>query len=819
MAKKKRKVAKKRKVTRKKAGNSELDAARPEATIDYRPAVARLRAKGAPEIELAITPALAMRWSSAVLNRQRWARDERTSSRQSQAAAEALPRQVQAWLNGLGGASFDGLVEVHIGHDSGSRTWPARLFPWEYVISAARRRGEPLTVMRSIAEGERAVKRSTNGVLLYVESAPCGLRTEYEFDGERALVRNALSLQEESVRKWRNGLKPASRPRGVSRSAIHDMVVLEDPSPEELESAVQGLSPEIVHLAGFDTHQGLSLIEELANERRRSAGRRSESDADDVDRERPTSLDGFLLGAGADPLPLPSKELARALCSAASKPQLVAFNMFNSGSRSAALAVAEGAGAAIGFLDDFDDSLTERLFADLYTAWRHQPQASSAAFRWAFSEQRRFRGALRGTSVVFYVAGQIVDSRGTRSKQRPGESLDTLSASVEKARDVRISADGDLSSILHFDIQHRESINYSLLHNNRPLFEKFDLVKHADGTLSEVELEVQLHLGPDSAPYRRCLNLTDRVTPLANEIRVPLTSSLARAVRESVRTSLYVHVTAQERTLWRRTYPVSLLSANEWRDTDEDRIWLPSFVLPRDPAVSRIVDSAQRYLMAIADDPTMGFDGYQSVDDDVADPFALIDAQVQALWSALIHEHGLSYINPPPTYTESSQRIRTPSEILEGRRGTCIDLALLLAACLEYVEIYPAIFLLKGHCFPGYWRSESDHEEFILAKQSATSDDSGEDDVGDQQTRSRSAKSRAGWYFDAPHFGEIKEWVRKGSLVPLEAVWLTTRESFAAAQDSGEENLRSKREFDSMLDVMTARAGSVTPLPIREEIV
>ena len=40
-------------------------------------------------------------------------------------------------------------------------------------------------------------------------------------------------------------------------------------------------------------------------------------------------------------------------------------------------------------------------FADLYTAWRHKPGESVSAFRWAFDEQRRFRGALRGTSVVF----------------------------------------------------------------------------------------------------------------------------------------------------------------------------------------------------------------------------------------------------------------------------------------------------------------------------------------------------------------------------------------------------------------------------------
>jgi hypothetical protein len=59
-----------------------------------------------------------------------------------------------------------------------------------------------------------------------------------------------------------------------------------------------------------------------------------------------------------------------------------------------------------------------------------------------------------------------------------------------------------------------------------------------------------------------------------------------------------------------------------------------------------------------------------------------------------------AYINPPPTFTEKSQRLRTPSDIVMGKRGTCIDLTLLLAACLEYAEIYPVLFLLKDHAFP-----------------------------------------------------------------------------------------------------------------------
>ena len=50
----------------------------------------------------------------------------------------------------------------------------------------------------------------------------------------------------------------------------------------------------------------------------------------------------------------------------------------------------------------------------------------------------------------------------------------------------------------------------------------------------------------------------------------------------------------------------------------------------------------------------------------------------------------------------------------------------------------------------------------------------------------------------------------------MESVWLTQRGGFWDAIDEGTKNLRSKREFSGMLDVVVSR-DKVTPLPIREE--
>jgi hypothetical protein len=257
---------------------------------------------------------------------------------------------------------------------------------------------------------------------------------------------------------------------------------------------------------------------------------------------------------------------------------------------------------------------------------------------------------------------------------------------------------------------------------------------------------------------------------------------------------------------------VTLLPVDEWLDDGKQSVWLPSFVLPRDPAVARVIDAAQRYLMALQDDPAAGFDGYQQVDPDDPDTVAVVDMQVRALWCALTYDFGLSYINPPPSYSSRTQRLRTPSDVINGKRGTCIDLALLLAACLEYIDIYPVVILLTGHAFPAYWRSDAAHENFVLANTGTPTPGATAATTG----ASTGSVGRYGWQFQRAQFAQIMQCIQRGDLVPLETVDITSRASFDTAMQDGLENLRNKSEFDSLLDLLQARRNEppVTPLPI-----
>jgi hypothetical protein len=367
---------------------------------------------------------------------------------------------------------------------------------------------------------------------------------------------------------------------------------------------------------------------------------------------------------------------------------------------------------------------------------------------------------------------------------------------------------GGVINSLTVEVHPVESLNYAMLHNNRSVFEQFTIKNLTPGAGS-IRIVVDLFQGELSVPYKgiipftglnHTVNLNDDAGPSA--IRLPLASSLMRSLKEPLRTTMLVQITDTAETvkfLYEQTFPVTLLPVDQWRDTDSDRQWLPSFVQQRDPVIVQIIQQAQKYLMAIQDDAGAGFDGYQSVDPEDKDGFLTLDVQVQAIWAALQYDYELHYINPPPAYRKDSQRLRMPSEVITSKRGTCIDLAILLASCLEAVDIYPVVFLLKEHAFPGYWRSETFHKQFL----------------DDAVTQTRAKRTTGSWHFEKDEFFLIiREAVAQGHLVPLETVRLTDHGSFRTSLDQGLENLRSPVGFDAMIDIQLARENGITPIPL-----
>jgi hypothetical protein len=721
----------------------------------------------------------AMRWNYVLRNRERWTALPKFAETQAEDAADTL-KQLGLSEQSIEVIAKEQLVEVEIPFSSEEAGWEARIFPWEFILAGATRKarhGNALTVLRHLAMTSPKSSSTAMGTVLYVESAPGPLRDLYSFETESKLTH------------W--NLKPTR------------WLTLATPTLQELRETVRAERPGVIHLAGFDSHQGLRLVSQSA------ANQANTLDDDDA---KTKTIDGYLLASkDGTPLAVTAEALAEALCANGHRPALVSFSLQNSAARIAPMAIAKGAGAAIGFQDVFDDGLVELFFGTFYRVWRESRWNLLQAFRMGWETVRAQPASHRGSGLVLWSDRELVQSAARARPQRL----------AERKRVVWMPGDipaNDSQQVLSLKIEPFKELNYSLLHNRSQLFEQFTLIngsvaykKNEFATIADIDVSVTLGAGPEAASYQRRISLDEASIELADKVHLPLTSELLRSVHESINSTMVVEV-SWGRPIHRDSYKVRLLPVDQWRDNDRDGQWLPSFVLPRDSAVTSLVDKAQRYVRVLRDDPSAGFDGYQSVDLRAQDPSREVDLQVQAIWSTIVHELKLGYINPPPSYNTvmDSQRLRTPSTIVSEGAGTCLDLALLIAACCELIDVYPVIFLLQDHAFPGYWRRDTCQEDFLKVSTSIQQDMGSEER---DRTKTPGAQ-RVGWWFRDVAYEEIVKQVKLGFLVPLESVWLTEHSGFWEAVDGGKDNLKSKRRFHSMLDIARARAEGVTPIPI-----
>ena len=151
--------------------------------------------------------------------------------------------------------------------------------------------------------------------------------------------------------------------------------------------------------------------------------------------------------------------------------------------------------------------------------------------------------------------------------------------------------------------------------------------------------------------------------------------------------------------------PIELLAYNEWGGTGYMPELLAAFSMPNDPSIDKILRSASEVLRRAGKRDHI--DGYES------HSRQRVWEIMSAIYTAIANL-GLTYTLPPASFERDGQKIRLPSQILDGRVATCLDTAMLFSSTLEQAGLNPVIALPEGHAIVGAWLQPEELSSVVI---------------------------------------------------------------------------------------------------------
>lgn len=260
------------------------------------------------------------------------------------------------------------------------------------------------------------------------------------------------------------------------------------------------------------------------------------------------------------------------------------------------------------------------------------------------------------------------------------------------------------------DLELSPLVNLALVRAGVPLVSHVTVRNWGDLKTPRHELEFRVHGLATTGP----ISLTPLAPGESDDIENPKfrwESDCLETMTESHQVSIAVTVDGQPAN--RQQLLCRVLPANEWSlvPLRKHRLSLASFVFPNHPLIERTVAHAL---------------SRRSKSNTVVET-------VDAIYEHLREDWKIAYLPQPPSFETSSQRIRLPHHVLldtAGCRGqgTCLDLALVIAACLEHLLHDPLIALIDlgstWHAIVGYWTYPRPVLDPILANRQQLLEDS-----------------------------------------------------------------------------------------------
>ena len=327
---------------------------------------------------------------------------------------------------------------------------------------------------------------------------------------------------------------------------------------------------------------------------------------------------------------------------------------------------------------------------------------------------------------------------------------------------------------IRMDVAVLPIINYAMQQNGAVAIRSITIENTTDSVIEHVDL--QITSTPEFAvPFTRHIDhLPANKTITISRPKLILNGEYLAGMTEKVTGVLNIQLKAEDKVLLSDNAETTVFAFDEWHGIGLYPELLATFVTPNHPELARIIARATDYLGKWTGDTSM--DGYQS-----QDPNRVL-SQAAAIFTA-IKEQAIAYVVPPASFERVGQRVRLCDMVLQQKLGTCLDLTLLYASCLEAVGLHPLLITTQGHIFTGLWLEERMFPECV------------QDDVSLIKKRLASG-------------------VNEIAVVETTCVTSGKDFSFDHARTIGEQNLATQL-LECIIDVHRARMSRISPLPQR----
>jgi len=314
-------------------------------------------------------------------------------------------------------------------------------------------------------------------------------------------------------------------------------------------------------------------------------------------------------------------------------------------------------------------------------------------------------------------------------------------------------------------------VNYAMMLNDNLAFKKFSLKNDSDRvTWRDVTISLtgdmvepcQLDF-PELRP--------GHIVNFESATLLPIAAKLM-ALTEAVQTTFTITVKVGQDVALQQSLPVMLMAYDQWHGTTVMPELLASFVTPNHPCIPAICHRASLYLEEVSGCGDL--DEYMSMDTQ------RIIKQIECVYRALLDEK-IRYSYAPASFEPYGQRLRLVDKILKDKLGNCIELSLLLCACLESIGIRTMMIIYPEHAIMGAWIAPVDFLPMIS---------------------------------DNPNLIINSIDQNQRTLVLLEATALTDGASMVDAVTKGEKYFTQRiDDFEFFLDIHSARLNGIRPLP------